>query len=124
MKYLFNINMVRTNKIKYKRLPCHVLIISNLLIRKSFFSFLLFYTSLTAKFNSVFFFNTKHSSNLIRMDLIKGYLGRIFLLLFSIEYNILSGILEIRDNSSIERFCRILASLTNFAISTKLSNTL
>ena len=117
IKYLFNKNIVRTNIKKYKRLPCHVLIRSNFLNRKSFPSFFKIFLSLTAKSNHVFFFNTKHSSNLINIDLIKGYSGLIFLLLFSIEFIIRSGIFEMHDNSLIVRFCCILASFTNFAIS-------
>jgi len=58
-----------------------------------------------AKFNNVFFFNTKHSSNLINIDLIKGYSGIVLLLLFSIEFIIRSGIFEMYDNSLIVRFC-------------------
>jgi len=108
---------VITNIKKYKRLPCHVLIRSNFLNRKSFLSFFKIFLSLTANFNNVFFFNTKHSSNLINIDLIKGYSGLIFLLLSSIDFIILSGIFEMYDNSLIVRFCSILASFTNFAIS-------
>ena len=52
-----------------------------------------------------------------KVDLIKGYCGLIFLLLSSIEFIIRSGIFEMYDNSLIVRFCCILASFTNFAIS-------
>ena len=50
------------------------------------------------------------------MDLIKGYFGLIFILLFSIEFIICSGIFDIIDNSLIEMSFSILACLTNFAI--------
>ena len=72
IKYLFNKNIARTNIKKYKRLPCHVLIRSNFLNTNSFPSFFKIFLSLTAKSNNVFFFNTKHSSNLINIDLKKG----------------------------------------------------
>ena len=98
-KYLFNINIVKTNIKKYKRLPCHVFIRSNFLNRKSLSLFFKNFFSLTANFNKVFFLNPKQSSNLINIDLIKGYFGIIFLLLFSIEFIILSGIFEMYDNS-------------------------
>ena len=71
IKYLFIKNKVKTNIKKYKRLPCHVLIRSNFLNIISFPFFFKNFFSLTAKFNNVFFFNTKHSSNLINIDLIK-----------------------------------------------------
>jgi len=63
------------------------LIRSNFLKRKSFPSFFKIFLSLTANFNNVFFFNTKHSSNLINIDLIKGYSGLIFLLLSSMIFH-------------------------------------
>ena len=85
--------------------------------KKSFSPLFKIFLSLVANFNNEFFFNTKHFSNLINIDLIKGYSGLIFLLLFSIEFIILSGIFEMYDNSLIVRFCSILASFTNFAIS-------
>ena len=47
----------------------------------------------------------------------KGYLGIRFLLLFSKDIIVFSGILEMRANSSMVRFCWILASLTNLPIS-------
>ena len=119
IKYLFKINIVRTNIKKYKRLPCQVFIRSNLLTRK-FLLFLLFlkaFLSLIANFTNVFFFNPKHPSSLINIDLIKGYFGLVFILLFSIDFIVSSGIFDTRDNSFIVMFCLILASLTNFAIS-------
>ena len=85
--------------------PEYPFIRSNLLKIKSFFSFLYISFSLVANFTNVFFFNTKHSSNLIKIDLIKGYSGLVLLLLFSIEFIIRSGIFEMYDNSLIERFC-------------------
>ena len=77
IKYLFNKNIVRTNIKKYKRLPCHVLIRSNFLNTNFFPSFFKIFLSLTAKSNNVFFFNTKHSSNLIRIDLINTWQGSL-----------------------------------------------
>ena len=55
IKYLFNTNIVRTNKKKYIRLPCQVFIRSNLRTRKSFFSLLKVSISLIANFSNVFF---------------------------------------------------------------------
>ena len=84
---------------KYKRLPCQVFIRSNLLTINSLFSFLEVSPSLIANFSNVFFFNPKHSSNLNNIDLINGYFGLVFLLLFYIEIIVCSGIFEIPDNS-------------------------
>ena len=104
IKYLFNKKIVKTNIKKYNRIPCQVFIRSNLPTRNSFFSFLKVSflkvsLSLISNFTNVFFFNTKHSSNLISMDLKKGYFGLVSLSLFSIEFIICSEIFEIRDNS-------------------------
>jgi len=63
--------------------------------QKILFPLFKIFLSLTANFNNEFFFNTKHSSNLINIDLIKGYFGLIFLSLFSIEFIVCSGIFEI-----------------------------
>ena len=75
MKYLFMINRLKINIKKYNIVPCQVFIRSNLLIINFCFSFLKVSTSLVAYFTNVFFFNTKHSSSLINMDLMKGYFG-------------------------------------------------
>ena len=66
---------------------------------KSLFFSLEVSTSLIANFSNEFFFNPKHSSNLINIDLIKGYFGLIFLILFSIEIIVYSGIFAILYNS-------------------------
>ena len=62
-----------------------MLIRSNFLNIKSFPFFFKIFLSLTAKFNNVFFFNTKHSSNLINTDLKKGSEVRKNLLLSLIK---------------------------------------
>ena len=122
IKYLFNTNIVKINVRKYIKLPCQVFIRSNLRIIKSFFSFFKFSLSVVANLSNVFFFNAKHSSSLINIDLRKGYFGLIPLLLFSIELIVCSGIFEISYNCLMVRFCWILASFTNFAISIFWSN--
>ncbi len=117
IKYLFKINIVSINIKKYNKLPCQVFRRSNLVIRKFGFSFLKLFFSLVANFTNVFFFNIKHSSSFINIDLIKGNFGLVFFLLFSIELIVCSGIFEILDNSCIVKFFCILDSFTNFAIS-------
>ena len=78
-------------------MPCQVLIRSNLLIRKFGFSFLKFSPSLVANFTSEFFFNSKHSSNFINMDLIKGNFGLIFFALLAKNILNYGGKFQISD---------------------------
>ena len=61
------------------------------------------FVSLILNPTKVLFFKDKHFSNLNNIDLRKGSLGLSSLILFSIEFIEDSGILEIFDNSLIER---------------------
>ena len=56
-------------------------------------------------------------NSLINTDLMKGCFGMYFGLLFSMEFNVCSGIFEILDKYCIDKFCLVLASFTMFAIS-------
>ena len=85
IKCLSKIKIVKRSIKKYKRLPCQVLIRSNLLITKSFLSFLKVFVSLVIKFTNIFFSNIRQFSNLINIDLMKGYLGLRSSILFSME---------------------------------------
>ena len=87
--------MVRIKIKKYKILPCQVFKISNLLIIKSLLCLLKVFFSLIIKLNNEFFLISRHFSNLINIDLMKGYFGLRFSILFSIELIVCSGIFEI-----------------------------
>ena len=100
-----NTNIVEISIKKYKRLPCHELIRSNFLNRKTFPSLFKIFLSLTANFNNVFFFKAKHSSNLINIDLINTWQGSLlyfFILVLTIfilkRYFILNvNVIEIQN---------------------------
>ena len=117
IKYFFKPNKITIKIKKYKTLPIQVLRKSYFLRKNLFWYFLEIVVSLIDKSTSVFFFNSKLSSNLNSIDLINGYLGRIFSILFSIEIIVCSGIFVKRDKSSREIFFLILACFTNFPIS-------
>ena len=75
------------------------------------------FVSLISNPTNVLFSRDKHFSSFNNIDLRKGSLGLRSSILFSIEFKEDSGILEIFDNSLIERLFWILASFTNLPIS-------